>query len=67
MNEVGIDISSQRPKSIIPDEMLRYDYVITMACGVEVACPAAFGGITADWGLSDPKGTTASRIPSDQM
>lgn len=58
MNEVGIDISSQRPKSIAPDEMLRYDYVITMGCGVENTCPAAFGGTTADWGLPDPKGAT---------
>ncbi len=56
MNEIGIDISSHCPKSMTPNEMFRYDYVITMGCGVEAACPAAFGGITADWELPDPKG-----------
>ncbi len=54
MREIGIDISGHQPKSIAPEDMLRYDYVITMGCGAEGACPAAFGGTVADWGLPDP-------------
>jgi len=54
MQEIGIDISDQRPKGIRPEEMMDYDYVITMGCGAEGACPAAFGGTVADWGLPDP-------------
>ncbi len=56
MREIGIDISGQRPKAISPEDILNYDYIITMGCGAEGACPAAFGGTVADWGLPDPKG-----------
>ncbi len=56
MREIGIDISGHRPKGIDPEDMMRSDYVITMGCGAEGACPAAFGGTVADWGLPDPTG-----------
>ncbi|MFO8034183.1 MAG: low molecular weight phosphatase family protein, partial [Candidatus Bipolaricaulota bacterium] len=54
MQEIGIDISEQRPKGITPEEMMGYNYIITMGCGAEGACPVAFGGTVADWGLPDP-------------
>ena len=53
MMEVGIDISSQRPKLLdqIPYEI---DILITMGCGVE--CPFLPNDYRADWGLEDPVG-----------
>ena len=53
MREVGIDISSQFPKTIfdIPKEV---DFLITMGCGVE--CPFIPCKVKEDWGLPDPAG-----------
>lgn len=56
MAEVGVDISRQTSKTIAPEDLLGYDYVITMGCGAEGVCPVGFGGVTEDWGIPDPKG-----------
>jgi protein-tyrosine-phosphatase len=54
MNEVGIDISAERPKKL-EDEMVREsDVVITMGCGD--ACPIYPGKRYEDWDLEDPAG-----------
>lgn len=54
MREVGIDISSQRPKLLTIDMLDSADIVITMGCGESNVCPAAFVP-TVDWGLDDPE------------
>ena len=53
MKEVGVDLSTQRPKLLdeIPYEI---DILITMGCGVE--CPYLPNDYRADWGLEDPVG-----------
>ena len=56
MREVGIDISQHRPRRISPEELLEYDYVITMGCADRGICPASFPGISRDWGIEDPFG-----------
>jgi len=56
MAEVGVDISRHSSKAIAPEDLLGYDYVITMGCGAEGVCPVSFGGVTEDWGIPDPKG-----------
>jgi len=56
MREKGIDISHQRSKGITPQELLNYDYVITMGCSDESICPANFRGDSRDWGIPDPIG-----------
>jgi arsenate reductase (thioredoxin) len=54
MEEVGIDISAERPKRL-EDEMVREsDVVITMGCGD--ACPIYPGKHYEDWDLEDPAG-----------
>jgi arsenate reductase (thioredoxin) len=54
MEEVGIDISAERPKRL-EDEMVREsDVVITMGCGD--ACPIYPGKRYEDWDLEDPAG-----------
>jgi arsenate reductase len=54
MEEIGIDISAERPKKL-ENEMLREsDVVITMGCGD--ACPIYPGKRYEDWELEDPSG-----------
>jgi arsenate reductase len=54
MEEVGIDISAERPKGL-EDAMVREsDVVITMGCGD--ACPIYPGKRYEDWDLEDPSG-----------
>src|SRR3954453_3373971 len=54
MEEIGIDISAERPKKL-EDEMVREsDVVITMGCGD--ACPIYPGKRYEDWDLEHPAG-----------
>ena len=54
MQEVGIDISGQRPKIQTTDAVQASDVVITMGCGD--ACPIFPGKRYEDWKLDDPAG-----------
>ncbi|MEW2082422.1 arsenate reductase ArsC [Streptomyces sp. NPDC005283] len=54
MEEVGIDISAQRPKVLTTETVQASDYVITMGCGD--ACPVFPGKKYLDWALEDPAG-----------
>jgi arsenate reductase len=61
MREVGIEISGNRPKALTLEMVEQADKVITMGCGVEGVCPAAFVE-TEDWELEDPKGKTLDEV-----
>jgi arsenate reductase len=67
MAEVGIDISTQRPKVLTPDAVEASDVVITMGCGD--ACPIFPGKRYLDWELEDPagKGMEAVRPIRDEI
>ena len=52
MNEVGIDISAERPKKLEDGMVREADVVITMGCGD--ACPIYPGKRYEDWDLEDP-------------
>jgi arsenate reductase (thioredoxin) len=54
MNEVGIDLSSERPKKLEDGMVRESDVVITMGCGD--ACPIYPGKRYEDWDLEDPAG-----------
>ena len=54
MQEVGIDISNQRPKILTTEAVFESDAVITMGCGD--ACPIFPGKRYEDWVLEDPAG-----------
>ena len=61
MREVGIDISSKRPKMLTPEMLDGVDKVVTMGCGLEGACPATF--VTSeDWQLEDPEGKPIEKV-----
>ena len=54
MREVGIDVSSERPKLLQDGAVRQADVVITMGCGD--ACPIYPGKRYEDWDLPDPAG-----------
>jgi protein-tyrosine-phosphatase len=54
MNEMGIDISAERPKKLEDGMVRESDVVITMGCGD--ACPIYPGKRYEDWDLEDPSG-----------
>ena len=54
MQEEGIDLSNRVPQKLGREEIKQCDYVITMGCGVEDACPANWSGKAIDWKLQDP-------------
>lgn len=57
MAEMGMDISSARPKLIDPALVARADRIITMGCDVE-----GVPRVDDDWGLPDPKGQSLERV-----
>ncbi len=54
MEEVGVDISAERPKKLETEMVRESDVVITMGCGD--ACPIFPGKRYEDWELEDPAG-----------
>ncbi len=54
MAEVGIDITSARPKVLTDEVVESSDVVVTMGCGD--ACPFFPGTRYEDWVLDDPAG-----------
>jgi len=61
MKEVGIDISGNKPKPLIPEMIDQANLVITMGCGAEAACPASWIE-TRGWGLEDPKDKPIEKV-----
>ncbi len=61
MQEVGIDISYQKPKLLTLEMVESSDKVITMGCGVESVCPASFVP-AEDWQLEDPEGKSLESV-----
>ena len=60
MEEVGIDLSSRRPKPITREDVEWADVVVTMGCGD--ACPVLPGKEYLDWNLADPVGMCLEEV-----
>lgn len=54
MREVGIDLSSRRPRLLTSELAEQADIVVTMGCGDK--CPFIPGKRYIDWDLPDPSG-----------
>ena len=56
MQQVGIDITGNKPKMLTMEMVEKADRMITMGCGADAGglCPASFIE-TEDWALDDPK------------
>jgi len=67
MNELGVDMSEEFPKSLTDEVVKAADVVITMGCGD--ACPIYPGKKYEDWQLDDPAGqdVEAVRVIRDEI
>jgi arsenate reductase (thioredoxin) len=61
MKELDIDIIRQQPKLLTVEMLDSADIVVTMGCGADKACPAAFVD-TEDWQLDDPEGQPIDKV-----
>ncbi len=60
MREVGIDLSSARPRKLTRELAHGASLLVTMGCGE--ACPVVPGARVEDWPLPDPKGQSVERV-----
>ena len=60
MDELGIDLSGQRPQLLTDELAQQADVVVTMGCGD--ACPFIPGKKYLDWELTDPKGQDVEAV-----
>jgi protein-tyrosine-phosphatase len=60
MEELGIDVSGERPRRLTREMAERADVVVTMGCGDE--CPYIPGKRYLDWDLPDPKGLPVEEV-----
>ncbi len=60
MNEVGIDISQNRPKAL-SDDMISDSILVSMGCMDREACPVlSYDSI--EWNIPDPGGKTVEQV-----
>ena len=62
MNEVGVDISSQKSKIITEDMIRSSAKSVNMGCIERAECPLLFMNNVIDWGIEDPKGKSIEKI-----
>jgi arsenate reductase len=62
MNEVGVDISSQRSKIITEDMIRSSEKSVNMGCIDKSECPMLFINNVIDWGIEDPKGKPIEKV-----
>jgi arsenate reductase len=60
LEELGIDVSSRKPKVLALEDVEWADIVVTMGCGD--ACPILPGKEYADWNLPDPAGLCLEEV-----
>lgn len=60
MGELGLDLSSAKPKMLTAELAAGAHLLVTMGCGEE--CPYIAGAEIQDWELEDPKGKPLTRV-----
>ena len=60
MREVGIDLTSAKPRKLTPEIASQAQLLITMGCGE--ACPVVPRARNEDWQIEDPKGKPLERV-----
>jgi arsenate reductase len=60
MQEIGLDLSSARPRLLTDDLARSVTMLVTMGCGDQ--CPYIPGVERADWALPDPKGRPLDEV-----
>jgi arsenate reductase len=62
MNEVGIDISSQKSKILTEDMIKSSEKSVNMGCIDRTECPMLFINNIVDWRIEDPKGKPIGKV-----
>ena len=62
MNEVGVDISSQKSKILTEDMIRSSAKSVIMGCIERAECPLLFMNNVIDWGIEDPKGKSIEKV-----
>ena len=62
MNEVGVDISSQKSKIMTEDMIRSSAKSVNMGCIERAECPLLFMNNVIDWGIEDPKGKSIEKV-----
>ncbi len=62
MEEVGVDISSQKSKDITEDMMRNSSHIVNMGCMEKESCPTLFLHNLLDWHIEDPKGKSIEKV-----
>jgi glycerol uptake facilitator-like aquaporin len=60
MSEIGIDVSSEKPRKLTDDLTRKATVLVTMGCGE--TCPFVPGLRVVDWNLPDPKGRSLNDV-----
>jgi protein-tyrosine-phosphatase len=62
MNEVGIDITNQKPK-LLSNKMIQDSFrTINMGCMNKESCPSLFVNDVIEWNVTDPNGKTIEEV-----
>jgi arsenate reductase (thioredoxin) len=62
MNEIGVNISSQKSKIITEDMIRSSAKSVNMGCIEKTECPMLFMNNVIDWGIEDPKGKPIEKV-----
>lgn len=62
MQEKGIDISKNKPKSLNMKMVQEADVVVVMGCDAREFCPAPLVKKVVNWELEDPKGKPIEKV-----
>ena len=62
MKEIGIDISSQKPKDLTEDMMRNATTIVNMGCMDDKYCPTLFLPKVMDWSIEDPKDKPIEKV-----
>ncbi|NND86766.1 MAG: arsenate reductase ArsC [Nitrosopumilus sp.] len=61
MNEIGIDLTNQKPKELT-NQMIEESITVNMGCMDKESCPSLFVKNVIDWNISDPKGKDIEQV-----
>lgn len=62
MNEIGIDMTNQRPKLLSNEMIEKSTKTVNMGCMDKESCPALFVNDVLDWNISDPKNKSLDEV-----
>lgn len=62
MNEIGIDMTNQKPKLLSNEMIAKSTKTVNMGCMDKDSCPALFVNDVLDWNITDPKNKSLDEV-----